>query len=145
MTYAKNAGLANYVPSSGVLSFAAGETNKNVTVTILNDAGSGAPKQLLLELVSVSGGAWLGDRFTCIVNILEQNSPARFIGESMLPNGNFRAQISGATGLVLRVELSTNLVNWTPLQTFTNSTGLLNVSDPSAGIRLRSFYRAVVQ
>jgi len=79
------------------------------------------------------------------VNILEQNIPARFISETMLTNGLFRAQISGATGLVLRVELSTNLVNWAPLQTFTNSTGLLTVTDPNAGTRPRSFYRAVVQ
>jgi hypothetical protein len=61
-----------------------------------------------------------------------------------MTSGVLHAQITGATGLTVRVEFSTNLLNWQPLQTFTNTTGLLPVSDTSAPLRPRTFYRAVV-
>jgi hypothetical protein len=57
--------------------------------------------------------------------------------------GAFNAEITGATGLVVRVDFTTNLVNWQPLQTFTNTTGSRAVTDSNAVNRGRSFYRAV--
>ena len=71
-------------------------------------------------------------------------TPPNFTGTPSVSNGVFRAQIAGATGLVVRVDFSTNLLNWQPLQTFTNTSGAFTVTDTNAPGRLRSFYRAVV-
>ena len=143
-TYSKTAGTTNYVPTSGIISLGSGVTATNITVPILNDGHIKPTQQFLLELISASGGAWLGDRVTCLVNILDNSTPPRFTGQPVMTNGVFRAQITGATGLIVRVEFSTNLLNWLPLQTFTNTTGLLPVSDTNAPLRPRTFYRAVV-
>lgn len=145
MTYSKTAGTTNYVPTSGILSLGAGVTATNVTVPILNDGHIEPTRQFLLELLSASGGAWLGDRVTCVVNILDNSTPPRFAGQPVMTDGAFRAQITGATGLIVRVEFSTNLLNnWLPLQTFTNTTGLWTVTDTNASLRSTTIYRALV-
>jgi CubicO group peptidase (beta-lactamase class C family) len=142
-TYGKTAGVTNYVAASGIVSFAVGETNKNVTVTILDDKVVGPNKEFSLELVSASGGAWLGDQASCAVRILD--SDLIFIGAPvMLGNGAFRSQVMGATGLTVRVEFSTNLLDWQLLQTSSNTPGLAVITDTNAPSRERSFYRAFV-
>jgi CubicO group peptidase (beta-lactamase class C family) len=144
-TYALTAGSSNYVSTSGIVTFAASVTSQNVTVPILNDRVIDPTRQFTLELISASGGAWLGDRFTCVVNILDTNTPPSFIGQPvMLPNGNFQFQIMSSTGLVLTVEYSTNLSNWQTLQTFTNFTTVTTITDTNATGRVKSFYRVVV-
>jgi CubicO group peptidase (beta-lactamase class C family) len=141
-TYGKTAGVTNYTPGSGIVAFAAGETNKSVTVTILDDGIVALPKDFLLELISASGGAWLGDRVTATVRILDTD--LAFVGaSSILGDGSFRTQVRGATGMPVRVEFSTNLLNWQLLQTFTNIAGQTTVTDTNAPNRPRSFYRAV--
>ena len=49
-----------------------------------------------------------------------------------------------STGLILTVEYSTNLLNWQPLQTFTNATTVSTITDTNANGRAKSFYRVVV-
>ena len=71
-------------------------------------------------------------------------TPPSFTGVPGLSNGVFRALLTGATGAVIRVEFSTNLLNWLPLQTFTNTSGVLTVTDTNTPTRSRNFYRAVV-
>jgi hypothetical protein len=71
-------------------------------------------------------------------------TPPNFTGVPGLSNGVFRALLTGATGAVIRVESSTNLLNWLPLLTFTNTTGALTVTDTNTPARSRNFYRAVV-
>jgi chitinase len=144
-TYALTAGSSNYVSTSGIVTFAASVTSQNVTVPILNDRVIDPTRQFTLELISASGGAWLGDRFTCVVNILDTNTPPQFIGQpAILPNGNFQFQIMSSTGLILTVEYSTNLSNWQTLQTFTNVTTVTTITDTNATGRVKSFYRVVV-
>jgi hypothetical protein len=144
-TYALNAGSSNFASTSGIVSFAAGITNRTVTIPILNDRVIDSTKQFSLELISASGGAWLGDHLTCIVNILDTNTPPKFIGSPLfLPNGSLQMQIQSGTGLVLTLESSTNLMNWQPLQTVTNASGTITLTDPNVTGRAASFYRAVV-
>jgi CubicO group peptidase (beta-lactamase class C family) len=75
-TYPLTAGTNCYKPTSGIVAFQAGETNKPITVPILASASFGQGRRFLLELISASGGAWLGDRLTCIVNFANANIPA---------------------------------------------------------------------
>ena len=144
-TYGLTAENSNYTPTSGLVSFAAGVTSQNITVPILNDRVIDSTRQFSLELISASGGAWLGDNVTCVVNILDTNSPPRFIGQpSILPNGNFQAQLTCSTGLVLTLQYSTDLFNWHPLQTFTNGTVVSTVTATNPAGSANNFYRAVV-
>ena len=144
-TYALTAGSSNFVAMSGIATFAPGVTNKNITIPILNDHVIDPTLKFSLELISASGGAWLGDNLTCVVNILDTNTPPTFTGQPIiLPNGNFQFQILCSTGLVLTVQYSTNLFDWQPLQTFTNVATVTTFTDTNANGRVKSFYRVVV-
>ncbi len=144
-TYGLTAGSSNYVSVSGVVSFAAGVTSHNVTIPILNDRVIDPTKQFTLELISASGGAWLGDNFTSVVSILDTNMPPRFTGvPSFPPNGSFQAQLTCSPGLVLTVQYSTNLADWQTLQTFTNAAMVTAITDTNATGRAKGFYRVVV-
>jgi len=144
-TYALTAGSSNYVSASGIVTFAAGVTSKYVTIPILNDRVIDPPRQFSLELISASGGAWLGDNLSCVVNILDTNTPPAFTGQPLiLPNGNFQFQTLGSTGLILTVQFSTNLASWQSLQTFTNAITLTTFTDTNATGRGAGFYRVVV-
>jgi CubicO group peptidase (beta-lactamase class C family) len=76
-TYSRTAVIQSYVPQSGVVSFARGETKKDVTINLRS--GRKIPKSFLLELISASDGGWIGDRRTCIVRIsdLQAHSAAQ--------------------------------------------------------------------
>jgi CubicO group peptidase (beta-lactamase class C family) len=144
-TYALTAGSSNYVSASGIVNFAPTVTSQNITIPILNDRVIDPTRQFSLELISASGGAWLGDQFTSVVNILDTNTPPGFTGQPvLLPNGNFQFQTLCSTGLVLTVEYSTNLLNWQPLQTFTNATTVTTITDTNANGWVNGFYRVVV-
>jgi CubicO group peptidase (beta-lactamase class C family) len=144
-TYALTAGSSNYVTFSGVVTFGPGVTSKNVTIPILNDGVIDSTRQFSLELISASGGAWLGDNVTCVVSILDTNTPPKFIGSPLLlPGGAVQLQVQSSTGLVLTLQSSTNLVNWQTLQTITNASGTITLTDTNAPGRNQSFYRAVV-
>jgi hypothetical protein len=68
----------------------------------------------------------------------------RFTGVPGVSNGVFRALLTGATGAVIRVESSTDLLNWVSLQTFTNASGAWTVTYTNQPAKARNFYRAVV-
>jgi len=144
-TYAITAGSSNFFPVSGVVTFGSGVTSKNITIPILNDRVIDPTRQFSLELISASGGAWLGDNVTCVVNILDTNTPPAFAGLPVrLPNGNFQFQTLCSTGLIQTVQFSTNLADWQPLQTFTNGTALTTFTDTNTTRRAVGFYRVVV-
>jgi len=144
-TYALTAGSSNFVSASGIVTFAAGVASQNVTIPILNDRVIDPTRKFSLELLSASGGAWLGDNLTCVVNILDTNTPPKFIGPlAFLPNGDLQLQVQSGTGLLMTLESSTNLTNWQPLQTVTNASGTITLTETNAAGRDASFYRAVV-
>jgi len=144
-TYALTAGSSNFFPVSGVVTFGSGVTNKNITIPIFNDRVIDPTRQFSLELISASGGAWLGDNVTCVVNILDTNTPPNFTGlPAILPNGNFQFQTLCSTGLIQTVQFSTNLIDWQPLQTFTNATVVTTITDTNGNGHGAGFYRVVV-
>ena len=142
-TYGVTASTNDFIPVPGVASFASGETSKSVSVGVLDDRLIGPSKQFLLDLISASGGAWLGDPLTCVVNILDTNSPPRLEAPG-LSNGVFRTQIRGGANLIVTVQSSSNLLSWLPLQTFTNPPDPLTVIDTNRTSGTGRFYRVVV-
>jgi|SRR5665213_1021942 len=143
-TYALTAGSSNYTTTAGIVNFAAGVTSSNITVPILNDRSIDPTRQFSLELISASGGAWLGSQLSSVISILDTNTPPKFTGNpAFLSNGSFQFQFTSSTGLVLTVQSSTNLSSWQSLQTFTNTTTLTSFTDTIPG-RLKNFYRVAV-
>jgi CubicO group peptidase (beta-lactamase class C family) len=139
-TYPITAGSSNFTATAGIATFAAGVTSTNITVPILNDRVVEPTRQFSLELISASGGAWLGNQLSALVNILDTNTPPKIAGKPLVVNGNFQFQFTCSTGVVLTVETSTNLLNWQPLRTFTNTTSSATFTD-SAPSSTRTFYR----
>jgi CubicO group peptidase (beta-lactamase class C family) len=141
-TYPLTAGSADYESSSGVISFAAGQTNVPITIKLLNNPANLSSEQFLLELISASGGAWLGGNLSCVVNVVNTNVQPRFSGPpSILSGGGFSSQIYAPTGLVLNVDVSSNLLTWQVLRSLTNTNGFISVVDTNAPKRKASFYR----
>ncbi len=144
-TYALSATSSNFFPFSGVVTFGPGVTSKNVTIPIFNDRVIDPTRQFSLELISASGGAWLGDNLTCVVSILDTNNAPAFTGSPVrLPNGNFQFQTLCNTGLIMTVHYSTNLADWQTLQTFTNVTTATTITDTNVNNRSKTFYRLSV-
>jgi len=142
-TYSRTAGTNSYAPSAGIVSCVAGETSKDIVVPINDDGKIGPDRDFSLELISASGGAWLGNRVTCLVRILDTD--LILTNAASFPAvGSFQTRVLGATGLPVRVEFSTNLVNWQLLQNITNVGGSTTVTDNAAGSRVAAFYRAFV-
>jgi hypothetical protein len=65
---------ADYTAASGTLTFAAGETEKTITVTILNDALPEADETFLVTLSNPTGGGTLGPRAVATVTINDDDS-----------------------------------------------------------------------
>ena len=144
-TYALTASSSNFFAVSGVVTFGSGVTSKNITIPILNDRVIDPARQFSLELISASGGAWLGDNVTCVVSILDTNLPPSLTGQPVvLPNGNFQFQTLCSTGLIQTVQFSTNLIDWLPLQTFTNANPVTTFTDTNGSGPGVGFYRVVV-
>jgi CubicO group peptidase (beta-lactamase class C family) len=144
-TYALTASGSNFVAFSGVVTFGPGVTSKNITIPILNDRVIEPTRRFSLELISASGGAWLGNNLTCVVSILDTNTPPGFTNSPVrLPDGNIQFQTLCGTGLVMTVHYSTNLFDWQTLQTFTNLSTVTAITDTNANGRGRGFYRLSV-
>ena len=144
-TYALTAGTSNYKTTSGIVNFGAGVTSQKVTVPILNDGFIDPTSRFSLELISASGGAWLGNQLSCVVSISDTNTPPKFTGQPMIqPNGSVQFQFMSNTGLVVTVQSSSDLSNWQPLKIFTNTTSVNTFTDTNNSGRIQSFYRLVV-
>lgn len=143
-TYPWTAGASNYTTTAGLVSFSPGQTSQTITVPVLNDGVIEGTRKFLLELISASGGAWLGTNLSCIVSIVDTNAPPRFTGTPVLqPGGLFNAQVAAAPGMILSLQVSTNLTSWQTLQTFTNASNPTTISDSAANQRRASYYRLV--
>jgi hypothetical protein len=114
-----------------------GATNR--TFTIANVQATNVASYSLTARNSFGNATSLVARLTYV-----GFAPPQFTGTPSLSNGVFRGQITGATGLPIRVEVSTNFVNWQTVHTVTNNPGPSPVTDTNALSRRRSFYRALL-
>ncbi len=65
-------------PQSGILTFAAGQTSASFPVTISNDADPEAPRTVLAQLGTPTGGATLGSPSTATLTINDNEPTVRF-------------------------------------------------------------------
>jgi CubicO group peptidase (beta-lactamase class C family) len=141
-TYPLTAGATNYGTTAGIVSFAANQTSQSVIVPILNDGIIEGPRTFSLELISASGGAWLGSNLSCLVTIADTNAVPRLANALVQhPGGVFSAQVDAAPGMILSLQVSTNLNQWQTLQTFTNPANPSTITDSTANQRRTSYYR----
>jgi hypothetical protein len=63
----------DFTPATGSLSFAAGDTNKTITVKITNDSLLESDETFTVALSAPTGNATLGTNSTAVVNILEDD------------------------------------------------------------------------
>ena len=141
-TYSRSAGTNDYAAQAAILTFAPGETSKNITISIFDDGRTEPRKEFTLELISASGGAWLGDQFTTTVGII--SLPLLHMNGRPPASGPFSLTLSGAEGARVRIDGSIDLVDWRPLDTVTNMSGVLPWVDALAPQTGQRFYRAVV-
>ena len=73
----------DYVATFGTLHFGAGETNKLITIPILNDALKEPEEQFALMLTNPTGGVWLGNS-NAVVRIQDNDAGVHFLNENVL-------------------------------------------------------------
>ena len=67
-----------------------------------------------------------------------------FISVAALPGGSVQVQLGGARNCSYRLDGSVNLVDWQPLTTFNNTSGLMEWTDLDAVNYPHRFYRAAM-
>jgi poly(3-hydroxybutyrate) depolymerase len=144
---------ADYLPTGGALAFGDGEMEKTFTVTILNDGQAEADEQFRLTLASPSGGYQLGIN-SMLTNIIVDATgmvPHGFEAVRVQPDRSVELSLCGCVNQrfsnyfdLYPIEVSSNLVDWTPLVTLqrTNaSTAPLAYTDTEAANLDTRFYR----
>ncbi len=111
------------------LRYLAGQTNKDISLTIRPDSILEPQETIELTLTEFSGGS-PGPVTTATVVIFDNDGAPVMSEVTVGAGGQFQATFIGAAGQVFAVESSTNLVNWTQLSRLTNTTGTLNFSLP---------------
>ncbi|SPE61402.1 exported hypothetical protein [Verrucomicrobia bacterium] len=140
-TYSLTADSSDYTPISGIVSFGAAQTNAPVTVSILNNGSPGPAKQFSLELISASGGAWLGSQLSCVVTITTTILPPLAV-QRVLPDSVVVSWAdTGSYTLQSNSDLSSS--SWSTYGgtiTTANGTNSVTITPPSGRLffRLRS-------
>ena len=129
--------------SSVPLLFQPGQTNKDISVTILNDSKPEPPETVhlvLSDFFNVSPGPII----EADIVILDDDGPPLLVAPTVTASRNFQVTFQGKTGQRFSVEASTNLPVWFPLATLTNVSGTLPFTDPTPATGPRRFYRSLV-
>ena len=148
------AGL-DYVGTNGTLTFEAGQMQQSFAVQILNDEILEPDRQFQVMLGPVIGAAVLGDptNSTATVTVCDATGwkPHRFGGLQVSTDGTVRLTLEGGVSARFEpffdlhpVEVSSNLVDWTPLRTLVrtnSSTSELVYFDLEAHDFKARFYR----
>ena len=71
------------------------------------------------------------------------NHSVFFVSNGVFTNNGFRMLVSGTAGKSYVLQASTDLFNWTPLNTNVASSNYFNLTDPAPGSFRYRFYRAV--
>lgn len=95
-------GGIDYVSTSGVLTFAAGETSKQFTVQICDDSAQEGSETFNVTLSGATGGATVGAQGTAVVSITDNDPlPALSVSDFSQAEGN-----AGVTTFTFTVSLS---------------------------------------
>ena len=122
VNYATSDGTAkageDYTPASGTLSFAAGETTRTFTVTILDDSSDEEVETVNLTLSNPTGGIVVGGNSTSAINVTDNDSEPTlsFVdfraftaeGNSGTAEAVFNVRLSAPSGKPVTVNYNTN-------------------------------------
>jgi PKD repeat protein len=129
---------------SGVtLLFQPGQTNKDISVTILNDSKPEPPETIHLVLTDFFH-VGPGPIIEADIVINDDDGPPLLVSPTVTASGQFQLTFQGKAGQQFSVEASTNLPAWFPLATLTNITGTLPFTDPTPATGPRRFYRSLI-
>ncbi|PYJ97189.1 MAG: hypothetical protein DME23_16805 [Verrucomicrobia bacterium] len=115
---------------------------KTVTVsdgrlTVSNATGGSNNKICFIEITSVSG---VGPAAT----IASVEAPPKLVLIERESDGQVRLQVQGTAGRSYVLEVSDDLVHWTPVSTLENTTGTVQFLDTESTFLKRRYYRAVL-
>jgi hypothetical protein len=68
----------------------------------------------------------------------------QFADQETLTSGTFLATLIGTNATFVRIDFSTNLVDWLPVSALTNFSGQAVITDPQANRAPSRLYRATV-
>jgi dienelactone hydrolase len=145
----------DYTETKGTLEFAAGETVKLLTIPITDDEAAESDETFTVTLSHLSGLGALGTITKAAVTILDATGTVahRFDRIAVLPDQSVQLTLGGGVHKRFKdyfdlypIEVSTNLVDWTPLVTLqrtNSSTNAFAYTDPGAAKSDLRFYRTV--
>jgi hypothetical protein len=133
---------SRFIANLGVPAHGSAATNLNKTVRYTPDSDFVGTDQFAYTLTDGAGGF---DVATVTV-LVTQGAQVEILLESpSVQGGNqFKMTISGAAGQVYHVQVSTNLANWSNVQTLTNLTGTVLFTEQVPPNTRARFYRAVL-
>ncbi|MHC1766225.1 MAG: Calx-beta domain-containing protein [Verrucomicrobiia bacterium] len=145
----------DYTEAKGTLEFAAGETVKPLTIPIAYDDAAESDETFTATLSQVTGSGALGTFAKATVTILDTAGMEahQFDHIAVLADRSVELTLGGGVHKRFKdyfdlypIEVSTNLVDWTPLVTLqqtNSSTNAFAYTDPGAAQSDRRFYRTV--
>jgi sugar lactone lactonase YvrE len=123
-SYTWNYNGTNYAPGAG--SSLVASNAGTYFVTISNLAGQTTSASAMLTLTNSSTG-----------------QAGSFQSLAMLTNGTIQFSLSGTSNAAYTLQVSTNLLIWTPLASFTMTNGAVQFTDTTASNHTAQFYRLV--
>ena len=145
----------DYTEAKGTLEFAAGDTVKLLTIPITCDEAAEQDETFTVTLSNLTGLGALGTITKATVTILDTTGMVahRFDSIAVLPDQSVQLTLGGGVHKRFKdyfdlypIEVSTNLVDWTPLVTLqrtNSSTNAFAYTDPGAAKSDLRFYRTV--
>jgi subtilisin family serine protease len=122
---------------------AAGQST-NVAVTVNTNAFLLASGSYFDAVTFMNEDSGLGNIVRTVTLNVHTLYPATLGPPRFVSTNQFQFRLSGEPGAIYRIETSTNLLNWLPV--WTNNVppeGVVDFTDPEAGIDRQRFYRAV--
>jgi len=135
------AGL-DYNPFFTSLIFFPGQTNKPVTLTLVNDSVMENGETFAIYL-QAPFNAVLDATPKASVFIRDDDAP-RFVSQTINAQGRFEATITGPIGEIFLMQASTNEGAWYPLELLTNQSGSVLFVDPATPSIPARHYRVQV-
>ncbi len=144
---------SDYLATTGTLAFAEGEMEKTVSVPILYDGLAEPDEQFKLTLRNLSASFTLGTNSIATNTIVDTTgwSPHGFDAVNIQPDRSIQLSLYGGVNQrfseyfdLYPIEVSSNLVDWTPLVTLlrtNSSTNALTFTDAQATNEAARFYR----
>jgi chitinase len=140
---------ADYTATSGVLTFAAGETNATITVDIAFDDDIESPETFRIRLFSLTNAAPAAiTNLTVTINDAFGGTPpppsiVSISSINALSAAELRLRVTGPIGAGVVIEATTNFTNWEPVATNTLTTTTWDWVTPIDPVVPARYFRVV--